>query len=253
MSALSISATLPIATLAPSIAETSPSSLAAGDQEIIRLAARVFDLLPAYRAASEASNAAYDELERRRPSYPDELFWRIHDPVPRSEIEVERNGKTYLICNLGDIELLKEKPPMLWERVGDERSTSSDFDRMGYPRPACSHLWRGRPDAKRQARANELIAAADLWNRQYDELVAELNCDGLLAKFEELGAEIDMLVQQLESLRAYTLPALRAKAAVFAQHLFDWDHDSQIDECSGFQMIRSIIDDLGGQYPLANV
>ncbi|WP_454647809.1 hypothetical protein [Bradyrhizobium liaoningense] len=62
--------------------------------------------------------------------------------------------------------------------------------------------------------------------------------------YERLSA----LVQQLIAMRARTLPALQAKAAVLAQHLVDIHRDSEIDR-DAYDMVRSMVMDLGGDFP----
>lgn len=239
-------------TRAASRSRAAPTRPHRSDEQILKIAEEIFRLRPDYLAAFEAANAAQEEYVAQLPEYPDALLWGVDSPVAYSGIEIQREGRRYLLCNLDKVSQLREKPPMLWEFVGDdfESTSSAHFDDMNYPLPQYAHLWEGRPDRRKTMRAEVMIAALDDWNRERDELRQQLRIDELEENYELISGRMEQLVSQLESFRAKSIPALKAKAAVFAQQVCEIEIESRIDECNGLGLIRSLIDDLEGQYPL---
>lgn len=226
--------------------------LHSSDEEIQKIAAEILKLRPDYVAALDAYSEADEKYLEQEPNIPDALLWGIDSPVRRGELEIYRDDRRYLVCDLGKVAQLREKPPMLWDFIGEnfESILSDHFDDMNYPLPDHAHMWKGRTDKRRQKRAEAMVAALEDWNRECAELRKRLCIDALDEKFELIAARMNQLVSQLECLRAYSLPALRAKAAVFAQQLCVIETEGQIDECNGIGLIRSLIGDLEGQYPL---
>ena len=246
MSALSTAAALPFVPT-PAIAQ---DVLAEPDREVVDLAARILALLPAYNAASEATCAADDQYLEQEPEVPDVMLWRATDPV-RWNGEVWRDGKRYLTCDLAHIAHRQAFPRLSWTFIGNddefEKAHQDDFDDDGYPSSRLAHLWEGRESKRDAERMRELVAAKDEYQAKCDSLRRELHCEALLEAFECISAEMGDLVQRLSMLRACSLPALRAKAAVYAQHLHaGYQHDSSACD-DQFELLASIVDDLRGQ------
>jgi hypothetical protein len=249
MSALSSAAALPFLTVtSPSIAAPSvPTS----DQEILRIAVEIFELRPQYLAAREASDTADEEFENRVPDYPDDLIWGMMCPVRYGHEEVSRDGKRYLLSNLDDVRKLPGRTHVRYYLyIGEPGAEPHDaFDDMGDVLPEYAHLYEAPVDEQKQAIADRMVKALNNWERDREALWRELRCEELFEAFDEVSKTIGDLVRQIESLRAYTLPALQAKAAVFAQHLIVWGEESEIDKHNGFRLIESLIHDLGGALP----
>lgn len=244
MSALSSVAALPFVATSAIAKDFSPEQ----DREILDLAARILDLLPAYNAASEATCAADDQYLERKPEVPDALLWGVSDPV-RYSGEVQRRGRRYLTCDLEDIERRKERPRLTWTFVGPDaewEGVQGDFDDDGYPLAKVAHLWEGKQSDQDARRMAALIAAADEHKAACESLRSNLRCDDLLEEFEKISEQMGDLVQRLVGLRASSLPALRAKAVVYARHLHvGYRHDtSAMDD--QFELLASIVDDLRG-------
>ncbi|UYO49658.1 hypothetical protein KQX64_03320 [Rhodopseudomonas palustris] len=246
-----------IAAFATTPAIASPSIAAElfgdGDREVLELAARIIELKlegDAANAAWQAADKAYAEAE---PEIPDTLLWRVGDPVGYSG-QVTRNGRKYMTCRLSDLELLKDRQVAgYWEFIGPESESASvtqdDFDRFGHPLPRVADLYRAVPNKRLADRKDQLITAADAYNRQCQNLRDELNWDALSERCDLIEDELWGLVKKLIVAPARSARAIRAKAIVVNRYK---DELEELGE-HGRGLIKSLLDDLIGTPPAAAI
>ncbi len=184
---------LPIAAAVPTTAPAMPAQDFARDAELVSLAHRMIELLPAYRAAVAHESDRMDEFRSRMPQLGDVFRWKMTDPVSHT-MERLPGRKCRLWCDLQDIERKRRIRPGTWHFVGTDEEHEAikddDFDET-VPRPHIVHLYKKIPCKRQQNRLNKLVAALDEHTAAHDALRAELGISEA-AKHAEALCQVDL-------------------------------------------------------------
>lgn len=236
---------LPIAAAVPTTAPAMPAQDFARDAELVSLAHRMIELLPAYRAAVAHESDRMDEFRSRMPQLGDVFRWKMTDPVSHT-MERLPGRKCRLWCDLQDIERKRRIRPGTWHFVGTDEEHEAikddDFDET-VPRPHIVHLYKKIPCKRQQNRLNKLVAALDEHTAAHDALRAELGISEAAKHAEALCELILDITDRIEQLPAHTLAGLQAKAAVL--HHWNWEgRDREDDLDDEQQLIADVVEGL---------
>jgi len=211
------------------------------DLRIVALTESFAELKKRYDAAVDEDQRLSEVYYARRRPYPDVMRWCPADPVGYM-IGEDVDGKRVPWCRPADIDRLKDKLPSRYDFVGtDEQFVSvkdSDFDQHGDPLPQYQHLWKRVTIERHVKRAEELTAALDLWRRDEKTLATELSIEASAERRSASYSDVSAAVEEVMSLQATSLAALRAKAFVIREWELNGSYDE--DEASGMNPVYMI-------------
>ncbi|MGY4472852.1 hypothetical protein [Bradyrhizobium sp. USDA 3364] len=255
-------ATLPIVATS-SIAHS--ASVTNADRRLLELAPRIAEIQALYDAAVEQENEAQQAYTpERKPMRPAALIWQPGDPVTYDrgdDVPLGPPGRVW--CLNSDIEQLRDNPLMRWEFVGTdedwqrEESHAWDHANRG-PASEAARFWTRVRDTKQQARADELMAALERWERALEhwerrdaKLQRKLGIPRLQEKSEALLEQLSSLQEEMLELQATTIEGLRAKAVVLFNVLWQGDALDELSDTMDSKFILSLVGDLIGSRDLA--
>jgi hypothetical protein len=216
------------------------------DGELVALATKMLELLPAYEGASKRVYELAEVFDARCPPKSDDLRWRLGDPVGYYTQELP-NGKLVLWCSPVDIQLRRGDRQGTWHFIGSEEDqeklSDDDFPYVdGKPQPHVIHLFKKVPSKRLQNRMNKIAAAMDAWNTAYQALEVEIGLKEAQENSSELFDPICEIVERIAQLRAQTLIGAQAKAVVL-RHWHRWGKDPE-DLDDQERLIAEIVDGL---------
>jgi hypothetical protein len=205
-----------------------------GDAELLALVKELSDWKPIYEQVSAAYQAVGDRLDALRPPRPSELrkrhmdflnlrHWRhdISNDDARNcyfpdEIEKKLRGVQQVKWNwASDADTEGHK----WEDIWDNEEAA--------PVAAYKHLFKCEPDPKKQARADEILAAHDRYSAAVEAVKADIGYREAEKQLNEVYFErVLPLQERIADLEPQTLAGVRAKA----QYLLDWWFEDQSDD-----------------------
>jgi hypothetical protein len=207
-----------VAAMLPAAATASAATPAPAnpDAELIALAAEIADL----QIQMEAADAEYDRCDEiyraKAPQRSRKLFWKFGDPVGYlREIHYE-DGRTYLLCDLDEVERLRGRtsfPEWIFTGTPEEAKKlciPNWRDNRSLPVVGYGHLFTSVHDERREKRAKELIAALDEYCAADEAakiatgyLAATEACEAIYESMEKLrGRMLELAPTTLEGYQA---------------------------------------------------
>jgi hypothetical protein len=189
------------------------SSAAASDSQLCAFAIK-------YAEIEAELMVLYDEGERlerlyndRKPLRPKVLKWFATDPVSYMTEPSQTPGRYYLWCSETEIEEKRNIKCMKDEFVGTDDQWQVE-DELGENERA--RFWQTVPDARAQARLDELVAALDQYRAQNELIAVELGMPKVLDQIESLTERKDQLLHSALAIPAASNVGLAAKAKMAA-------------------------------------
>jgi hypothetical protein len=193
--------------------------IAGPDAELISLVEQAIIFHQDFSRAEETSEELFSEYDKRRPERPDDLRWRIGDPVGYAKPDPSQPRAVW--CNLDDIEELRQK----------------GIDRTQW--------WAGDPE-RLQRRADQIIAAHDCHQAELTGLITEVGLDEARARADDAFDRYREASERAVAIRATTIEGLRAKARLVLVCCWGGKMQGDGDYAHDDQIMASMVRDLVG-------
>lgn len=233
------------AILAPNVAMSVP---AGDDAKLVGLAARLTADRKKMDVLEAEQRLAHERFLELCPEKPEALLWRWNDIVGSERgTTFVRDGKHLSWCNAGEIRKLRGKTMVSYEFIG----TDADHDTMpvrGYDDlgadPKYAHFFEAVPNAKRQARADQLIAALDEYEAAERAAEVMSGLDARDEQFEALEGQMLDAFRQMTRLVPTTLDGYRAMATAVVAYC--WSGKIERGQYGDERAIASMFSNLTG-------